>query len=400
MKDINPTGCDVDRDLADTLHRTPTAARWTLWVGLLGVIVLLLWAQWAQIDQITRAPAQVIASARTQVVQAPEGGVLQKLLVKEGDVVRQGQLLGVLERSRAQSAVNDSRAKVAALNITLARLRAEVYDQPLQFEASLQPYRDYVRNQTALYTQRQRALNEELAALSVSLKFANQELAMNLPLLQAGDVSQSDVLRLQRQASDIQSQITNRRNKYFQDAQAEMTKSQEELRTQQEALTDRAQLLEHTELLAPTDGIVKNIKLNTIGGVLRPSEELLQILPTVGDLIVEAKLKPTEVAFIRIGLPATVKLDAYDYSIFGSMRGVVRYISPDTLIEDTKQGEVVYYRMQIQITEREFKGPQARNIDLRPGLTAMVEIKTGERSVLAYLTKPITKTFSQGLHER
>lgn len=398
MRQFTPLGANTD--LVDNLYREPTAARWTLWISVIGISVLLLWAHWAPLEQITRAPAQVIASARTQVVQAPEGGVLQKLLVKEGDVVHQGQLLGVLERSRAQSAVNDSQAKVAALHITLARLSAEVYGRPLQFEASLQPYRDYVRNQTALYSQRQRALNEELGALAVSLKLANQELSMNLPLLQAGDVSQSDVLRLQRQASDIQSQITNRRNKYFQDAQAEMTKAQEELRSQQEALTDRAQLLEHTELLAPTDGIVKNIKLNTIGGVLRPSEELLQILPTVGDLIVEAKLKPAEVAFIRIGLPATVKLDAYDYSIFGSLRGVVRYISPDTLSEDTKQGELVYYRVQVQITEREFKGPQARSIDLRPGLTATVEIKTGERSVLAYLTKPITKTLSQGLHER
>ena len=400
MKYLQPPDGDVDPNLADTLYRAPTAARWTLWVSVLGISVLLLWAHWAPLEQITRAPAQVIASARTQVVQAPEGGVLQNLLVKEGDVVRQGQLLGVLERSRAQSAVNDSQAKVAALRITLARLSAEVYGRPLQFDATLQPYRDYVRNQTALYSQRQRALNEELAALSVSLKLANQELAMHLPLLQAGDVSQADVLRLQRQASDIQSQITNRRNKYFQDAQAEMTKAQEELRSQQEALTDKAQLLEHTQLLAPTDGIVKNIKLNTIGGVLRPSEELLQILPTVGDLIVEAKLKPAEVAFIRIGLPATVKLDAYDYSIFGSLRGVVRYISPDTLSEDTKQGELVYFRVQVQITEREFKGSQARSIDLRPGLTATVEIKTGERSVLAYLTKPITKTLSQGLHER
>ena len=400
MKYLQPPDGDVDSNLADSPYRAPTAARWTLWVSVLGTSVLLLWAHWAQLEQITRATAQVIASARTQVVQAPEGGVLQNLLVKEGDVVRQGQLLGVLERSRAQSAVNDSQAKVAALRITLARLSAEVYGRPLQFDATLQPYRDYVRNQTALYSQRQRALNEELGALAVSLKLANQELSMNLPLLQAGDVSQSDVLRLQRQASDIQSQITNRRNKYFQDAQAEMTKAQEDLRSQQEALTDKAQLLEHTQLLAPTDGIVKNIKLNTIGGVLRPSEELLQILPTVGDLIVEAKLKPAEVAFIRIGLPATVKLDAYDYSIFGSLRGVVRYISPDTLSEDTKQGELVYYRVQVQITEPEFKGSQSSSIDLRPGLTATVEIKTGERSVLAYLTKPITKTLSQGLHER
>jgi membrane fusion protein, adhesin transport system len=387
-------------ELPGELSKPPSKARWTLWTALIGFMVLLWWAQWAEIDQITRAPGQVIAKARTQTVQATDGGVLKKLLVKEGDAVTKGQVLGVLERSRAQAAVNDSQAKVAALRITLARLSAEVYGQALQFPPALLKYREYVQNQTALFTQRQRALNEEVAALSQGLDLAKQELAMHQPLLEAGDVSKSDVLRLQRQVSDIQSQITNKRNKYFQDAQAEMTKAQEELRTQEEALSDRAQLLDHTELLAPANGIVKNIKLNTEGGVLRPSEELLQILPTNGDLVVEAKLKPAEVAFIKLGLPVTVKLDAYDYSIFGNLRGEVSYISPDTLSEDTKQGELIFYRIQIKLTEREFKGPQSQNIDVRPGLTATVEIKTGTRSVLDYLTKPITKTLTQGLRER
>lgn len=389
-----------DHRVADLLSQRPSGARTILWVACIGLIALLLWAHWAEIDQITRAPGQVIASAKTQIVQAPEGGILRKLLVKEGDVVTKAQVVGILERTRAQAAVNDSQAKIAALRITLARLSAEVYGEPLKFTVDLQKYPSYVQNQSALYQQRQRALNEDVAALAQSLMLANEELAINQPLLQAGDVSKSDVLRLQRQASDIQAQITNKRNKYFQDAQAEMTKAQEDLSAQQEALSDRAQLLRNTELLAPTDGIVKNIKINTVGGVLRPGEELLQILPTAGDLIVEAKLKPAEVAFIHTGLPATVKLDAYDYSIFGSLRGVVSYISADTLSEDTKQGELVYYRVQIQIRAREFKGSQAQSIDVRPGLTASVEIKTGQRSVLAYLTKPVTKTFSQGLHER
>lgn len=400
MSTSSTPNVSIDPRVTSLLSQRPVAARWLLWLMALGFLVLLLWAHWAEIDQVTRAPAQVIASARTQSVQAPEGGVLRKLLVKEGDVVTKGQLLGVLERARVQAGVNDSQAKVAALKITLARLSAEVYGRPLSFAPDLQPFREYVQNQTALYTQRQRALNEEIAALSQSLKLANEELAMNQPLLQSGDVSRSDVLRLQRQASDIQSQITNKRNKYFQDAQAEMTKAQEELRTQIEVLSDRAQLLGNTELLAPTDGIVKNIKVNTLGGVLRPSEELLQILPTVGDLLIEAKLKPAEVSFIRIGLPATVKLDAYDYSVFGSLRGTVSYISPDTISEDTKQGELVFYRVQIKIIEREFKGPQAKSIDVRPGLTASVEIKTGQRSVLAYITKPIIKTVAQSLNER
>ena len=282
----------------------------------------------------------------------------------------------------------------------MARLTAEIYGHPLVIPPNLEKYREYAKNQTDLYTQRQRALNEELQALQSSLQLSKEELEMNQPLLKTGDVSRAEVLRLQRQVSDTQAQITNRRNKYLQDAQAEMTKVQEELKTQVEVLSDRAQLLEHTDLQAPAKGIVKNIRLNTEGGVLRAGEELMQILPTESDLIVEAKLKPVDVGFIKVGLPVTIKLDAYDYSIFGSMRGVVSYISADTLTEETRQGELTFYRVQIRIHEYEFKGSQAKSIDVRPGLTASVEIRTGARSVLYYLTKPLVKSFGRALGER
>lgn len=381
------------------LHN-PKPARRLLYTATLGCAALLLWAHFAPIDQITRAQGQIIASAKTQIVQAPEGGVLQKLLVKEGDAVIKGQVLGILERGRAQAAVNDGQAKVAALRISLLRLQAEVLGRPLQFPATLAQHKDYIRNQTDLYAQRQRALHEELAALSESWRLSKEELAMNEPLLKRGDVSKSDVLRLQRQVSDVQAQITNKRNKYLQDAQAEMTKAQEELKTQEELLAERTQLLAHTELVAPTDGIVKNIKIHTEGGVLRPSEELLHILPTKSSLIVEVKLKPAEVAFIKQGMPVNVKLDAYDYAIFGSLKGVVSYISADTLSEDTKQGELIYYRVHVTITSREFKGDEAQNIEVRAGLLATVEIKTGQRTVLQYLTKPVMKAWSQGMGER
>lgn len=375
-------------------------ARWTLRAAVIGFFILLAWAWWAEIDQITRAPGQVIASAKTQIVQAPDGGVLEKLLVREGDKVTKGQVLAVLERSRVQAAVNDSQAKVAALKITLARLQAEVYGRPLKFDPALKQYSEYIQNQTDLYRQRQRALSEEVAALSSSLSLSKDELAMNMPLLAAGDVSKADILRLQRQVTEIQGQITNRRNKYFQDGQTEMTKAQEELRTQEEALSDKSQLLEHTEMTAPANGIVKNIRLNTEGGVLRAGEELMTIFPTESALIVEAKVKPADVAFIKVGLPATVKLDAYDYSIFGSMRGTVSYISADSLSEDTRAGEQIYFRVHVKIDSHEFKGKNAEKVDVRPGLTATIEMKTGERNVLSYLTKPIFKSFGEAMRER
>jgi adhesin transport system membrane fusion protein len=179
-----------------------------------------------------------------------------------------------------------------------------------------------------------------------------------------------------------------------------MTKAQEELSTQSETLRDRSQLLEHTELVAPSDGVVNNIRMTTRGAVVRPGDVVLELFPTGGDLIAEAKISPADIAFIQKGQSASVKLDAYDSSIFGGVKGQVSYISPDVLVEDTKQGPNNYYRVHILIRETEFKGEKARQIELRPGLSASVDIKAMDRTVLSYLTKPITKTLSQSLGER
>lgn len=380
---------------------SPRGARWTLRVAFLGMALLLVWAGFSKIDQVTRAQAQIIASDRTQIIQAPEQGILTKLHVNEGSVVKAGQLLVTLEKERAQAAVDDSKGKVAALKIALARLQAEVYGKSLKFDPELALYSDYISNQKSLYERRKTAIDEDIASLRSMLALANQELQMNQALEASGDVSRAEILRLRRMAADIQAQISNKRNKYFQDAQAEMTKAQEELNTQIEQLRDRSQLLEHTELVAPADGIVKNVKVTTVGGVVRSGDVILEILPTGGDLIVEAKIVPADIAFIDVGQSASVKLDAYDYSIFGAMHGEVTYISPDTLTEETRQGTQSYYRVQIRIKEAEFKGKvSGMPIQVRPGMTASVDIKAMERTVLSYLIKPIAKTLSQSMGER
>jgi membrane fusion protein, adhesin transport system len=377
-----------------------TGARWTLWVGMLGLIALVVWAWFSKIDQVTRTQAQVIASNRTQVVQSSDGGVLTVLAVKEGQIVKKGESLATLERSRAQAGVDDSSAKVAALRITVARLQAEVFGKALHFSPDLKKYSEYINNQTTLYKKRKTAINDDVTSLQRALKLSNEELSMNAGLEKTGDVSRSDILRLRRQVADIEAQISNKKNKYFQDAQAEMTKAQEDLSTQSEQLRDRTQVLQHTELVAPADGIVKNIKMTTLGGVLKPGEVLFEILPTEGDLIAEAKVSPADIAFITIGQGAMVKLDAYDYSIFGTMRGEVSYISADTLTEETRNGPIPYYRVHVLIREAEFKGKNAQKIEVRPGMTASIDIKAMERTVLSYLTKPIVKTLSQSMGER
>ena len=374
-------------------------SRLSIWVALIGIIILIVWASFAKIDQVTRATATVIASARTQEIQASEGGVLTDLAVVEGEEVKAGQLLVVLEEERAKAAVDNSASKTAALKAKLARLNAEIFETPLVFPKDVQSYPEYVQNQRALYNRRRQAINEDVSSLEKMLVLARQELSMNEPLLEYGDVSQADVIKLSRQVADIEAQINNKRNKYFEEAQAEMTKAQEELDTELEQLRDRAQVLEEKRLMAPTEGKIKNINVTTIGGVVKPGEVIMQILPTSSDLVIDAKVSPADIAYVKEDQEATVKLDAYDYSIFGAMNGTVNYISPDTLMEQTPKGEEPYYRVLIVINGAEFKG-RGDEIVIKPGMTASVDLKAMERTVLSYLTKPITKTLSEGLGER
>jgi adhesin transport system membrane fusion protein len=378
----------------------PNKARFALWGIILGLLLILLWASFARIDQVTRAPAQIITTSRTQLIQSVDGGTITQIHVREGDTVEAGQLLVTLEKARASAAVADNLGKVAALEITLARLEAEVYGTPLEFSPELLDYPEYIRNQTSLYSKRKKALFDELAALEGILKLSQQELAINEALEASGDVSRADILRLKRAVADVTSQIVNKRNRYFQDAQAEMTKAQEDLATQIEQLRDRQQVYEQTELRALVDGMVNHIRINTIGGVLRPGDIVMELLPADDNLLVEAKITPADIAFIAVGQPASVKLDAYDATIFGGMIGEVVYISPDVLTEDTPQGKTSFYRAHIQITDTEFRGPRAQHIQIRPGLTATAEIKALDRTVLSYLTKPIIKTIDRGLGER
>lgn len=380
--------------------KLPHRSRATLLVFMLSLIALVVWASVGKIDQVTRAQGQVIAVERTQIIQSPDGGVLTEMHVKEGDFVKAGQLLATLQKERAQAAVSDTRAKVAALRITLVRLQAEIFEKPLKFEPSLLSYTDYIHNQTELYNKRQRAFKDEVNALVKILALADDELRINRQLEATGDVSRAELLRLERSSADIAAQLTGKRNKYFQDAQAEMTKTQEDLSTQIEQLNDRTSLLEHTELLAPVDGVVNNIKVNTLGGVVRQGDTVMELLPGGNNLIVETKIMPTDIGFVKIGQTASVKLDAYDYSIYGGMQGKVFYISPDVLTEESKQGPVTYYRVRVKITGTEFKGDKASQIQVRPGLSANVEIKAMDRTVLSYLTKPLTKTMSMSMGEK
>jgi len=365
------------------------------------LVIAVAWSFWAELDQVSRAPGQVIPTARIQVIQSTDGGQIEKIFVREGGKVKKGQQLVQLEDVKLRASTSEAQGKVASLMSTMARINAELFDRPLAFPPEVQAWPEFVNNQTLLYTKHRQALNDQLSSLRQMLGLMEQELNMNMPLLEQGDVSRADVLRLQRSVSDIESQIVNVRNKYLSDLQTEYTKTEEDLVTAREVLAQRTDALSDTKIYAPTDGIVKNIKLTTVGGVLRPSDEIMTIVPTGDELIVEAKMSPKDVAVVRPGQSASVKFDAYDAGIYGSANGEVIYISPDTITEQTPSGEQVYYRVHVQVDTSPMKPHlQGEQIEIQPGMTATAEIQTGKNTVWHYLTKPINKTLSEAMTER
>jgi HlyD family type I secretion membrane fusion protein len=308
--------------------------------------------------------------------------------------------LVLLEQSQAQVAYEDSKAKVAALQATLARLEAEVYEKPLVFPSSVKEYKEFIENQTALFQRRQRALKDDISALEESLALAQEELALNLPLLKSGDIGATEIIRLKRQVAELKGKISNTRNKYFQDSQTDMTKAEEELATKEQELADKTITLERTTITSPMDAIVNNIIITTQGARVRPGDVILELVPFGDELIIEAKLSPSDISFVRAGQKAAIKLDAYDYTIYGIFHGKVKYISPDTLVEKTSEGEKYYFRVLITLGETEIIAKNGKKINLTPGMTTQIDIVTGSRSVLTYLTKPVIKTFSEAFTER
>jgi membrane fusion protein, adhesin transport system len=394
---FGPADPDGQREDLSGVLRGPRRALWSL---LLTCGVFFTWAYFAEIDQITRAPGSVISSARSQIIQSQDGGVIEELMVREGDVVQRDQVLVKIDGTRQQSSYLETRAKAAGLAITVARLQAEVLGREPRFPPESKAYPEFRETQMVLFTKRRSAIRDELRSYENIKAIVQKELQMTRPLLKTGDVSATEVLRLERQIADTQAQITNRKNKYFQDTQAELSKALEDLAGVQQIMAQRKDQLTQTELRAPLHGIVKNVRVTTRGGVIRPGEEVMQIVPLEEDLVIEAKVSPADIAFIKTGMKATVKIDAYDYTIYGDLSGSLSYISADTLSENLQQGEQPYYRVQVKTDGRRFSGRPDQQLDIQPGMTSTVEIKTGSNTVLKYLSKPVIKTLNQSLGER
>ena len=382
------------------VHSTTKSARIIIYVIVSYVVVFLLWASFFHIDQSVRVTGQLIASDRIQQISALQTGVLNKLWVSEGEVVKRGQLLASIEPDRQQAVVDDGLMRSANLKLSIERLHAELYGVPLKFDPKLvKKFPEIALAQRRLYERRLQAMQDEIASLTEALHLAQEELRMNEALLKSGDISKSDLIRLQRQTLDINSQIINRKNRFTQEAQTELARLETEYETQNRSQVERDVNLAHSEIRSPVAGIINTVHSYTIGSVIREGEQVMQILPTDGQIVVEAKLSPTDVSQVHVGQEAWVKLDAFDYTVYGELKAKVSYISSDAITESSIRGEMAFYRVRIEIAKDELTGRQ-KEIALRPGMTATVDVKSGNRTVLSYLIKPISKMMHESLNEK
>ena len=384
------------------------SARWMSTFAVVAIslmcVTALAWSSLVEIDQVTRASGQLIASSRVQVVQSVDGGVIERLHVREGDRVEAGQTLATLDAGRTQAALRESEARAAALRAALARLAVESHmSGQITFPAALNTYPAVLQAQRALFEQRRRALEVELNALEALAALARQELALVQNLHRTGDVSQAELLRVTRQASESEAQIAIRRNRWLQEVRADQARAEDELAQIEQVQAQRREVLESLVIRAPVRGIVKNVRVTTRGGVLRAGEELLQIVPADDRLIVEARVRPADIGLLRPGLPVSIKFDAYDYTLFGAVSGKLSYISADTLRDDTRAGEQVYYRVHVE-TDIPPGAPAEtglrKQLDVMPGMTVTVDIRTGRRSALSYMLKPLRRTVDEAFSER
>jgi adhesin transport system membrane fusion protein len=372
-----------------------------IWLLIAAFVAAIVWVSVYRVDQVVRATGTLISSSRVQVIQAVDGGVLESLKVKEGDTVKHGQVIAILEQTRPAAAVKEYDARLAAMYAQAARLRAEVTDAPaIRFPPHVEKFPEIVEVQNALFTQKRQGLAEELRTLTVAVTLAREDARLVAQLAKNGDVSRSEVIRSERILNDVEAQLVNRKNKYYQDARIELARIEDDIGQNEQVRNMRLRQLKDSTFVAPVAGIVKNVRVTTQGGVLKSGEELLQIVPLDDQLIVEAKVRPSDIGMLKKGLPANIRFDAFDYTVYGAVSGEVAYISADTLKEETRTGEQTYYRVHVVTSGNPVKTRTGRMVEILPGMTAQVDIRTGDRTVLEFILKPLRKTLTESLGER
>lgn len=374
----------------------------TIWMIILVAVVFVAWASVAWVDEIVRAQGEVVSSSRPQIIQNLEGGILAELNVAEGDIVEPGQTLARLYGTQYQAAVDELSDQIATLDIRRLRLEAEINGEP-GFDvpdsiANRVP--DVVASEKALLTARQSEFNARVEGAQAVLEQTSKELDLLEKMFKQDIAPLIEVTRARKANSDAENKLSEARNTTEMERATEYSKTEAELASLRQKLKMAQDQLSRTLLVAPMRGVVNKLSITTIGGVVRPGEEILQIIPLDEALFIEARVKPRDIASVREGLSATVKLSAYDYTIYGSLKAKVTFISADTFKDERSRNPDgdPHYKVTLAVDRSQFTERQ-KGLEIRPGMQADVELETGGKTILTYLTKPLYKS-NEALREQ
>lgn len=361
-------------------------------------VVLIGWSYLALLDEVSTGTGKVVPTSQEQVIQSLEGGVVAKLLVRQDDVVEPGQILAQLDPTMTESSVQESAAKYRAALASAARLKAEVSQTELQFSPELDAFPLLKTSELQLFEARRQSLTDALGWIVESKKLVQDELSISQSLTKMGAASNVEVIRLKRQLVELQLKETEVKSEYIVQAREELAKANAEVDSLSSVIRGRTDSLARMTLRSPVRGIVKNIEVSTIGGVVPPNGKLMVIVPLDEQLLIETRILPRDIAYIHPDQRATVKITAYDYSIYGALEGKVVSISADTIQDETKPEEY-YYRVFIKTETDALLNKNEERFPIVPGMIATVDIHTGAKTVFDYLIKPLNRA-SEALRER
>jgi len=369
------------------------AAMWAVYLMLLAVAAAIGWAAVAQVDIVAKAGGRVVPDGREQVIASLEGGILRELMVREGQTVEAGQPLALLDPTRFEAQQAEGQTKRLSMMGTVARLTAEASGREVVFPREVVASKAIVEGETESLLARRRSLNEAVDSTRRSVALLMRELNVAETMAAKGLMSEVEVMRVRRQVNDLNLQSQERSNRFRQDASAELVRVRTELALLEEQMVVRDDALKRTTLTAPVRGVVKQIKANTLGGVVAPGASLMELLPLGPRVLVEARIKPADIGFVQVGQPVEVKLSAYEYTVYGGLKGTVRSISPDALGDPDRAAAAdgTWYRALVEADPATLK-KGGQPLPVLPGMLGSVEIRTGQRSVLGFVLRPMLRS--------
>ena len=380
--------------------REVMAERSILWFIVATLVIFIAWAYFARLDEVAVGEGRVTPASKEQVIQSLEGGILAELDVRAGAIVDAGQKLATLDPVQARSSMEETLERISALQARAARLQAQINDQAeVVFPHELVAHeQDIIEREQQLFQTSRRAFRENLANQRVQLRLAEDELGLALPLLKTGATNEVEILRLKQKVAEFSTKIAAMQSEYSVALKTDYAKTMADLDPLLKVREGRADQLRRTAIRSPARGIVKDIRVSTIGGVVQPGGVLMEIVPLDDQLLIEARISPRDIAFIHPGQEATVKISAFDSSIYGSLPARVEQISPDT-IEDQVDRRIYYYRVYVLTQHAYLETKDGKRHPILPGMVATAEIRTGSRTVFEYLLKPLNRA-AEALRER